>query len=434
LKILFLASRLNPNTTSCGLLACKLLSILDSDLSLDIKVLTFDPDMVFEKIGNENRIKYLKRPKFSVPSDSLLTRAAGNALLLMKKYVPWVHNKLNALVTYLTGYNIYAHVEIENWAINIESLLKSEKVDFVFCYGAGHDFYSHIAMTKLKNVVPWVANYHDPYPASLFPPPYNSFTRGISLKQERVHKKILKSATYLSFPCTRLQEWILNGSNLLVNKSFILPHAACELGNLQNLPGDQDVIVNREKFTLLHTGTLLSARNPIPLINAFIRFSSSDEKKRTQSELILIGHIHPKVKEELKVVLPDNIRIITNRLSYARCLELSLDATILLIIEAKSSISPFFPGKLADYLWLKKPILALSPERSTTRDMVGNEFCSLLDDEDRILELLNNFWEKWCDNNFKADYSAQLNHILPPAILDKFKLISSKAASNQSKM
>jgi hypothetical protein len=429
LNILFLASRLNPDTTSCGLLACKLLSILESDLGLDIKVLTFDPELIFEKVDNVSRIKYLKRTRFIISKESFLTKTGEDILLFMRKYIPWVHNKLNAVASYLTGYNLYAHLEIKKWLTNINSILKDEKFDFVFCYGAGHDFYSHIAMTKLRVAIPWVANYHDPYPGSLFPPPYNSYTKVISSKQERAHNKILERATYLSFPCIRLQDWIIKDSETLSKKSFILPHAACELPNLQHLAGDHNVTLSKEKFSVLHTGTLLSARNPIHLIKSFIKFLDSDEKKRIQSELIFIGNVHPKIKEEFKVTLPNNIRIVTNRLSYTRCLELSFDATILLIIEAKSSISPFFPGKLADYLWLRKPILALSPEISTTRDMIGSEFCSSLENEDRILDLLNSFWIQWESNSLRVDHSVQLTHILPPAILEKFTLLSSKVIS-----
>jgi hypothetical protein len=291
-----------------------------------------------------------------------------------------------------------------------------------------------MAMTKIKLSIPWVANYHDPYPASLFPPPYNSFTPIISTRQERAHLQILEKATILSFPCVRLRDWVLAENKALHSKSYILPHAGCKLANLQHLPDDEKVVVDKHKFTILHTGTLLSARNPIHLIHAFTKFLGSDTTRKEKAELVLIGNVHPKIREELETKVSNNVKVITERLSYSRCLELSMDSAILLIVEAKSKISPFFPGKLADYLWLKKPILALSPEVSTTRDMIGDEFCSFIEDEDRMVGILERLWLQWCSNALKVDYSSQLQEILPPAILEKFRLIlNSSATVNDSK-
>jgi hypothetical protein len=83
--------------------------------------------------------------------------------------------------------------------------------------------------------------------------------------------------------------------------------------------------------------------------------------------------------------------------SYKRSLKLTVDANVSLIIEADSDISPFMPGKLADLIFLEKPILALTPKNSETLRILGHNypFTSRVNDEEQIFIKLLELWYLW---------------------------------------
>jgi hypothetical protein len=67
------------------------------------------------------------------------------------------------------------------------------------------------------------------------------------------------------------------------------------------------------------------------------------------------------------------------------------------IVEAIAAESPFYPGKLADLLYLRKPILGITPAQSTVRDMLGDSYplLCLPDRPEEVEARLELLWEAW---------------------------------------
>lgn len=79
------------------------------------------------------------------------------------------------------------------------------------------------------------------------------------------------------------------------------------------------------------------------------------------------------------------------------------------------------PGKLADLIFLEKPILALTPKKSETLRILGDahKYHARVNDEDDILQTLLVLWNDWKNKNLKLEEHARLKDYISPKELNK---------------
>jgi hypothetical protein len=70
------------------------------------------------------------------------------------------------------------------------------------------------------------------------------------------------------------------------------------------------------------------------------------------------------------------------------------------ILEAKSEISPFLPGKFPHCVASKKPIIHLGPKHSETRRLLGENYpyWADIDNAEAISTILQTLYELWTTN------------------------------------
>jgi len=331
--------------------------------------------------------------------------------------------KLRALPTYINGYSKTFANQILDWKNNIDSTLATNKFDLIICLGSGASFLPHYAMIKIQTHIPWVANFHDPYPMSVYPKPYQQQKSIILKKQERFTAQIIEKANFVSFPSVYLKEWMTSFFPAIKNKAIILPHLGCELDNLPTLKIDNTINLPNEKFNILHAGTLLGPRKVVALFNAFEKFLNKDEEHKEKAVLTILGKVareHHKIHEIVETY-SKNIRVITNRVSYKRSIELNKKADVCLIIEADADFSPFMPGKLADLIQLSKPIFALTPKKSETLRVLGETYPyqSRVNEEEQILKVLELLWSDWKQEKLKLQNANELKEYVSSKSFNK---------------
>ncbi len=309
--------------------------------------------------------------------------------------------KLGALIAYGTGFAPETWAEIRLWRKMLRATIALEQPDLVFVRGAGAGFEPHLAMAGLDGPVPWVANYHDPFPLSLYPEPYCRHPFLMSALQEKWNARIIRAADWVSFPSDRLLRWTLRGKLARYRgKGVVIPHIVGETpmaaeyqaaANAQGKPG---------RFVILHAGSLLEPRQPWGLIEGFRRFAAKDPARCRQGELLFVGGVNrfhkadPRWAEALRT---PGVRFIEERVTYAHSLELARQAAVCVVLEADNAESPFFPAKLTDCLLCKKPVLALSPKESVVCNLLGAgyPYRCLPSDSARIAGVLEELWSLW---------------------------------------
>ncbi len=410
MRILVTAVWLDPDSTSEGICTAKFLRAL-AERGHEVICLTSQHDLARTDSVQLTRMQRLLPGvtiKHIEPLDASTPSAQGaDHISATRTTSGWTKRKLGALVATGTGLNLDGWKDLLLWQSALTTLIQHARPDFIVARGAGSNFSPHHALLRSRTRTPWVANYHDPFPPSLYPAPYTAHRSAIQRQLEAIHERILLCANALSFPSKRLANWICGDRIELSRKSIVLPHVADRPFAPQTEVNDR----SGRGFVLLHAGTLLRQRAADVLLEAFARFLDGDPLRHAESQLQLIGPIHSELNSDRRQALEatGNLVVADARVPYDQVMAIAKDATALILLEAPATESPFLPAKLADYLWLQKPVVALSPTFSATRDLLGSDYqlAANPDDVNGILLALEVLWQNW--------RTESLSKISPPA-------------------
>ncbi|PWA04043.1 glycosyltransferase family protein [Flavobacterium psychrotolerans] len=308
-------------------------------------------------------------------------------------------------------FNIYLHTFFEsvfgfsftffNDVNSIKLIIKEVKdynPDYILTLSKGTSFRPHYALLSFPELhEKWIANIHDPFPAHLSPRPFTWVEPGYN-KKEKFFKELSEKAKYSSFPSQLLKEWMGSYFPNFLKTGVIIPHQNAEY-EFENtaLPSYLDV----SKFNLLHAGNLLQQRSPVGLIEGFRLFLNQNPEARTDSKLILLGPapFHSQILEEYKRNNPE-LYIHIGNVSFDVVYHLQKNVSINIILESKSEISPFLPGKFPHCVEANKTILSLAPYYSETKRLLGDQYpyWSEADDKNKIAHIIEKAYQLWKQN------------------------------------
>lgn len=327
-----------------------------------------------------------------------------------KWHFMYVLSRSERLFTRWTGINLNSFLEglfgfsftFFNDTSSIVSALKKEKnsdYDIILTLSKGASFRSHYAVLKMpKWHNKWMAYIHDPYPFHYYPRPYNWVQPGFSSK-ELFFKKVSEYSRYSVFPSLLLKEWMGSYFPNFLKTGLVIPHQNTKynLEQNNNLPN----YFNPSKFNLLHAGNLMKQRSPKGLIEGFLLFLKNNEEAKKDSKLILLGNAsyHSNMLEAFQIDNPE-IYIYNGNVAFDVVYHLQKVVSVNVILESKSEISPFLPGKFPHCIEANKIILSLSPHYSETRRLLGNdyEYWSEVDDVEKIAFIFEKLYRLWKHN------------------------------------
>lgn len=277
------------------------------------------------------------------------------------------------------------------------------KPDLVLTLSKGASFRPHYALLKLPELYPkWMAYVHDPYPFHYYPRPFAWVESGYKFKDE-FFIAVSQKAKYSAFPSLLLKEWMGSYFPNFLKTGVVIPHQnANYIIQNHNLPDYFDAT----KFNLLHAGNLLEQRSPKGLLEGFELFLNQNPAAKVETQLLLLGpassHIDLLKKYDKN---NPNIYINSNYTDFDVVYNLQTKVSVNIILESKSEISPFLPGKFPHCVEANKIILSLAPYYSETRRLLGNdyEYWSEVDDVEKIaahIEKLYILWKQNPDNLF----------------------------------
>jgi hypothetical protein len=267
--------------------------------------------------------------------------------------------------------------------------------DVVFTLSKGASFRPHYALLNLPKLHgKWVAYVHDPYPFHFYPRPYNWVEPGYR-KKERFFREVSEKASYSAFPSLLLKEWMGSYFPQFLKTAVLIPHqdAKYEVQNSE-FPAYFDPL----KFNLLHAGNLMQHRSPEGLIQGFQMFLNRNPEAKQNARLLFIGSavFHKKMINDAQKKTPELIFCQVNQ-PFNEVQLLQYNVSVNIILESKSEISPFLPGKFPHCVSSNKPILALGPYYSETRRLLGNDYLywAEVDDAEKISKLIEKLYILW---------------------------------------
>ena len=278
---------------------------------------------------------------------------------------------------------------------------KAMDPDLILTLSKGGSFRPHHALLKMPEWHhKWAAYIHDPYPMHVYPKPYTWKEPGFE-KKEKFMKDMSEAAAVSIFPSKLLMEWMGGFFKGYLKKGIVIPHQIDEEKEQKQHSVQFPEYFDKEKFNILHAGNLLWGRDPFGLIHAFRKFARNDKEKMADCRLIFIGPQNHYSEELLQLHNSDEPFFMSkDSLSFSVVQQLQKVASVNVILEAKSEISPFLPGKFPHCVLANKTILLLGPPYSESRRLLGEKYpyWAEIDDENTIENILEALYLKWKAN------------------------------------
>lgn len=269
-----------------------------------------------------------------------------------------------------------------------------DQYDWVLALSYAGSFRAHMALTKLPT---WhrkfIAYIHDPYPQHSYPRPYDWVEPGHQQKRD-FFVEMSRSAKYMMYPSKYLGDWMESYYHKSKGKAVIIPHQIPDVTVSNETPDFFD----EEKFTVMHAGSMMSARNPMALTEAFCALTEENKEFKKDAQLIFIGN-RSIFHDELEKISKNYSALYVHPgyLNFDSVLSMQYKTSVNVVLEAKGPFSPFLPGKIPHCIKANTPILLLGPYKSETKRLLGDAYpyWSEIDDVLMIKKHLQHLYTLW---------------------------------------
>ncbi|SHE88147.1 hypothetical protein SAMN05444278_10793 [Psychroflexus salarius] len=328
------------------------------------------------KIGHEVKVlhldqNYTEQPSFKTEVVKRYKTSKYYWLSKLNTFLKKFGIKLNQRVEAKLGFS-FSHFEDVNRFKKSLQQEHPEAYDIVLTCSKAASFRPHKAVLESPRWhSKWYAYIHDPYPMYAYPRPYDWAEPG-SLQKRAFFLELYAKAAKLVYPSELLAQWMESYYPNNEHKRLIIPHQITTHLKTNNhntikLPSFFD----ENNFNLLHAGSLMKQRPPFVLMKAFNKFLSNNSSAKENARLIFIGGAFEGHKNKMHVLKNDNIINHDAYIQFNIVFQLQKLASVNVVIEADTWLSPFLPGKIPHLVVANKPILHIGPTTSETMRLLG---------------------------------------------------------------
>lgn len=264
----------------------------------------------------------------------------------------------------------------------VQSLMKKNHYSAMLSHS--HEMASHLAALKIKELyseLPWAASFGDPIAANPYNKEYNFPLIDVDSVSETM---VLQNADKIIVTNDYQRDLVIQTQAVEIKKSkfFTLPHCFD-----RRMYHKQSHNTNSTKFRFMHVGMLYKfKRTSEPFLLGAQRLLAKHPHLKDTFTIEFYGANDKYIKNAAEYGLEDIVTFEGN-VDYLSSLSIMLDADCLLLRDADFTDqglenTPFYPGKLADYLGAKKPIIAVTMEKGCVPDMLSTLGGKSLTEED----------------------------------------------------
>ena len=231
--------------------------------------------------------------------------------------------------------------------------LKDNSVDSMVSTGPPHSMHLIALRIKKKMNIPWLADFRDPWTNIDF---YDKLmlTKLADRKHKRMEQNVLKSADKL---ITVSWNWALDFQKLGADNVEVVTNGFD--------PDDFSSINFKPsyKFEIVHIGSMNKDRNPLVLWEALHELINEKDIFSQDLKLTFVGQTDYSVFEALE---KSGLSEYAEKINYKPHDELMKSAgnagVLLLPLNNTPNVNGIIPGKIFEYLALKRPVLCIGPE------------------------------------------------------------------------
>jgi glycosyltransferase involved in cell wall biosynthesis len=230
--------------------------------------------------------------------------------------------------------------------------LKENPVDLIISTGPPHSMHLIALGLKRKFDIPWIADFRDPWTDIDF---YSRLrlTKWADRKHKKLERKVLFQANHVvtvSPGCAADMDKLGNKKTVVINNGF-------DPEDYVGLPNKLD-----SDFTITHFGAFNKDRNPSSLWLALRKLTERIPEFKTYLKIQMIGQTDDSVLKNIKENGLGDCILLTGHLPHKEGLQQLAKSQILLLpLNDAPNVKGILPGKMYEYLALRRPVLAIGP-------------------------------------------------------------------------
>ncbi len=273
----------------------------------------------------------------------------------------------------------------------LKQVLANHRIDALYSSSPPYTCSLIAKWLKKRTGLPWVAGFRDPWTDFLTSP-----------KRWAIPKKIDKKLEKSVFQIADAIECAWEG----IIKDAIHKYPDLDISKFSHIPNGFDSADFPEwnykrggRFVITYTGSMYGRRNPKSLLKAINNLLSKGKIDRNKVLLRFIGRFGQDIIDEFNASgLTDMIETISylpHDESIKKLIE--SDALLLVVDDAKES-SEIVPGKVYEYIGVRKPVLALGPEESAIARLLSETNCGKTAHQsniEKIEEIFLEYYTNW---------------------------------------
>lgn len=275
--------------------------------------------------------------------------------------------------------------------------VRDNHIDLIYTTSSpysGH-LMGHYIKKKLKNVQ-WVADFRDEWTNN----PYIQDKHYPALRskiERKMEEKVAYGCDYFIANTPLMLKSFL-GDYDIAHKSFVIPNGY-DHDDFQGL--DRSPRKN-EKFTITYSGSIYGRTKPDAFFEALKQAVDEKSIDPDKVSVKIIGNFTAKLVERMREIFPyDKILEFSPYVPHRESIKKLLESDILLfIIGIGKGADRIYTGKIFEYFYANRPMLAMVPENSVAGDIIEEThtgyLCSNEDPQDiyRVLMQMYGEWEQ----------------------------------------
>jgi glycosyltransferase involved in cell wall biosynthesis len=253
-------------------------------------------------------------------------------------------------------------------------------------------------LLKKKTQKPIVIDFRDPWTINPFRKTPTKFHARID---DYLERRVLASADYVITVSQPYRRRLIEKYPFLKNKCEVI---------MNGFDPDDFKYLKRQplqdKFRIVHAGSLYGLRTPKHFLRALQELVQEKPYLRKQIEVQFVGNYGKETPVIVdKLGLNDLVRFI-GFMSHEKSLGLMVNSHVLLLIVAVGGYetSGIVTGKLFEYLFSGRPILALAPKNSIVANIIQSANAGLVvsSDTEAIKNGILEFYKQWTERKLAA--------------------------------
>jgi len=282
----------------------------------------------------------------------------------------------------------------------LTNYLNENPVDLIISTGPPHSMHLIALGLKKQFDIPWIADFRDPWTDIDF---YDKLrlTRRADKKHRKLELKVLEKADHV----VTVSPNCAKDLSKIPDKKVEVIHNGFDPEDFKGL-----AITTDNSFTIAHFGAFNRDRNPSILWKVLGEFAEKNKTFKQKLRIRLIGQTDDSVIHDIENNGLKNNLVKTDHLPHKKGLEeLAKSQVLLLPINDAPNARGILPGKMYEYMALKRPILAIGP---TDADFVkilnetkaGEAFD--FNDAAGMQQALENYFNQFTEGKLQVESSA----------------------------